>query len=68
MERLAAAVEALRTAREVITSVRESEFDSCTVCGNPETMDEHETRIIAEYDAALALIDAALPEPPKEPT
>lgn len=68
MDRLAAAVEALRTARGIISDLRESEFDSCTVCGNPETMDAYEARIISGYDAALALIDAALPEPPKEPT
>ena len=55
--------DALARARAVIFDIRDQDFVSYTIGRDPATMDETEAEIIAEYDQALALIDAALAEP-----
>jgi hypothetical protein len=51
---------ALRAARDLITNLRQQDFESFTVAGVAETMDADEAGIIAKYDAFIAQIDGAL--------
>jgi hypothetical protein len=51
---------ALRVARDLITNLRQQDFESFTVAGVAETMDADEAGIIAEYDALMAQIDEVL--------
>lgn len=59
-EFLAQQTTALRSARELIAEIREQDFESYTVGGDPASMDEAEAGWIGEYDAVLGLIDGAL--------
>ena len=51
---------ALRAARDLITNLRQQDFESFTVAGVAETMDTYEAGIIAEYSALIAQIDEVL--------
>jgi hypothetical protein len=51
---------ALRAARDLITNLRQQDFESFTVAGVAETMDADEAGIIAKYDALIAQIDEVL--------
>lgn len=48
---------ALGSARELIAEIREQDFESYTLGGDPASMDEAEAGWIGEYDAVLAQID-----------
>lgn len=53
-------IAALKAARELIAGLRESDFECFTVCGDPETMDNGERAVIAEYDVVLAQVDEVM--------
>jgi len=52
--------EALAAAQAHIAGIREQDFDSFTVDGDPTTMDEDERSIVQAHDDVLSTISAAL--------